>query len=659
MSDNKQTLGLFHILFEPETLNNQAKKEELAAKYKQMYIFMGEEPMVEIKANALAIQVNKSRIAPYEQKVNQATALSEKREFDKAERLFVEVLKDCPFYSDCYRIRAQIEMERGHVDEAINICIDALCYCPSNLWALILMGNLLVRKGELKAADSYYQKVMTFYPDHALALNNVGAVYLQRGDLPRAKEFLEKALEQKPDYLNSYYGLAMVCKREGHLMEAFKWIHKGLLKGIDRPENKETREECVKMMISLASEIVKSYDFNQPVESYRRLLEARDNAPIEMKIDTKTHLYARLKYRYAYYEDKHTVVYNNTMTYYQHHILHELTHLAMALDARAEGKNQIMLRTIDAGEAYDKKFKPLFKPAFNKLGGEKMLPIYRQIQEGLSLQLMNCPLDLLVEDRIYEMSPTLRPLQLCALLKQEEDNIKSVESAMRSPLIPKEVVRLSKVMNIVTGMHLKQLYGINFLNYYKPTRDDYNKAQDLYEEYLAYKDDCKPGDEYDLMNYFIESLDCDGLLGMMNETELREYGQRNKEQPEEEPKNSAERERLSSEFTKEQAAGQNDTRDFMMVMYMIGALEFFEGMPMNQIQQIAFEIAMVGVNGISPDKKGYKVRSIPGKEFGGYQFLAYYYVSWALCEPNRVDDLGLPYRSIYETALEMYKKKKR
>ena len=68
---------------------------------------------------------------------------------------------------------------------------------------------------------------------------------------------------------------------------------------------------------------------------------------------------------------------------------------------------------------------------------------------------------------------------------------------------------------------------------------------------------------------------------------------------------------------------------------------------------------MVGVNGISPDKKGYKVRSIPGKEFGGYQFLAYYYVSWALCEPNRVDDLGLPYRSIYETALEMYKKKKR
>lgn len=465
--NNRQTLGLFRIFFEPETVNNQAKKEELATKYKQMYTFMGEEPKVEIEANTLAIQVNKSRMAPYEQKVNQATALCEKREFDKADRLFAEVLKDCPFYSDCYRMRAQIEMERDHTDEAINICIDALRYCPSNLWALILMGNLLVRTGDLKSADSYYQKVMTFFPDNALAMNNVGAVYLQRGDLQKAKEFLGKAIEQKPDYLNSYYGLAMACKQEQRLMEAFEWIHKGLLKGIDRPENKQVREESVKMMISLASEIVKSYDYNQPVESYRRMLEARDRAPIEMKIDTKSHLYARLKYRYAYYEEKHSVVYNNTKEYHQHHILHELTHLEMALDARAEGKNQIMLRTIDAGEAYDKKFKPLFRAAFNKLGGEKMLPIYRQIQEGLSLQLMNCALDLLVEDRIYKMSPTLRPLQLCALLRQEEDNIKSVESAMRSPLIPREVIRLNKVMNIVTGMHLKQLYGINFLNYYR------------------------------------------------------------------------------------------------------------------------------------------------------------------------------------------------
>ena len=65
---------------------------------------------------------------------------------------------------------------------------------------------------------------------------------------------------------------------------------------------------------------------------------------------------------------------------------------------------------------------------------------------------------------------------------------------------------------------------------------------------------------------------------------------------------------------------------------------------------------MVGVTGIDPKKK-YSIKSIPDKEFGGYQFLAYYYVSWARAIPEKLNHLGLPFSKAYESALSMYNAK--
>ena len=65
---------------------------------------------------------------------------------------------------------------------------------------------------------------------------------------------------------------------------------------------------------------------------------------------------------------------------------------------------------------------------------------------------------------------------------------------------------------------------------------------------------------------------------------------------------------------------------------------------------------MVGVTGIHPKKK-YSIKSIPDKEFGGYQLLAYYYVSWARAIPEKLGALGLPFSKAYESALQMYNAK--
>ena len=65
---------------------------------------------------------------------------------------------------------------------------------------------------------------------------------------------------------------------------------------------------------------------------------------------------------------------------------------------------------------------------------------------------------------------------------------------------------------------------------------------------------------------------------------------------------------------------------------------------------MAFEIAMLGTQGLAPEKTGYKLSSIKGKEFSGYHIMAYYYVSWALAIPDQVHSLGLGFEKEYEMA---------
>ena len=112
----------------------------------------------------------------------------------------------------------------------------------------------------------------------------------------------------------------------------------------------------------------------------------------------------------------------------------------------------------------------------------------------------------------------------------------------------------------------------------------------------------------------------------------------------------------NARFALDHQDGANTTETMMMSMYMLGAMEEFDKMTKEEVHHVAIEIATVGINGISP-KGRYSINSFPGKEFGGYQFLAYYYVSFARAIPNMLKSLGLPFEKAYESALQLYNNK--
>lgn len=90
-----------------------------------------------------------------------------------------------------------------------------------------------------------------------------------------------------------------------------------------------------------------------------------------------------------------------------------------------------------------------------------------------------------------------------------------------------------------------------------------------------------------------------------------------------------------------------------VVGHMVEALNFFSTRPPDEIKIIAVEIAMLGTQGFKPAKTDYKINSIPGKQFTGYQILSYMYVSFALVIPEGVDELGLNYKHEFEMAKGM------
>jgi hypothetical protein len=92
-----------------------------------------------------------------------------------------------------------------------------------------------------------------------------------------------------------------------------------------------------------------------------------------------------------------------------------------------------------------------------------------------------------------------------------------------------------------------------------------------------------------------------------------------------------------------------------VAMFMVDALQFFEGKPKEEIKKIAFEIATQGTQGYRSDKDNYRINSIKDKTFSGYHILAYYYVSWSLAISEMISQLNLPYEAEYKMALTKHK----
>jgi len=597
-------------------------------------------------------------------KLLQALDLCNKNEFDKALPLLEGAIKDNPQDSEAWRVLAQIHWNHMHEpDKAYDELIEALKCEPKNIWALVLMGNLLTKeKNDIEHAKQYYDKVLEYHPDNVIALNNIGATFMERKDYEDALIYMERAIAIDDSYANTYYGLGLCYYKLGKLKEAFETCYKGVLKSSDRPENPAVREELVKLYITVAKDYADNTNYINVWKGIKDELEAIDHVNIRIVEDKSLNVHAKLEYAPLHAAKEHVIRYNPEKDFVEHLFIHEMMHLKMNQQASLANRAKAVISTEQTRNEFKKRYLSFMKKKHSHIPSSEMDKVIFGLADGLGLQLMNCPLDLFVEHKIYTDYQIARPIQLLSLFHMEQDNINAVKQAASNGFFPKEIVYANKVMNIVTSMHFKEIYGINLIGQYHPTKQELEHAKDLYEEFKAYLNTYKAGDEYEMLEYFVQSFNMDELVEIVDESQVT-AGMKADLSLQGDLKDLAD-DALSKEdvdvanadFALKHQDGANPTETMMMSMYMLGAMEYFDTLAPQDVHRIALEIAMVGVTGIHPQKR-YSIKSMPNKEFGGYQLLAWYYVSWARAIPEKLEHLGLPFSKAYESALQMYNAK--
>ena len=597
-------------------------------------------------------------------KLQYALDLCNKHKFDEALPILEEILKIDPQNSEAWRTLAQVHWFHQHKPEkAYDELIEALRCNPKNIWALVLMGNLLTKeKNDVDHAKLYYDKVLEFYPDNAIAINNIGATYMERKDYEGALPFMEKALDIDDSYANSYYGLGLCYYKLGKIEDAFEVCHKGALKSSDRPENPAVREELIKLYLTVAKDYADKTNYINVWKGIKDELEAIDHVNIHIVEDKSLNVHAKMEYAPLHAAKEHIIRYNPEKDFVEHLFIHEMMHLKMNQQASQANRGKAIISSDATRTAFKKRYMKFMQKTHSHIPATELNKVLFGLADGLGLQLMNCPLDLFVEHMIYSYYQIARPIQMLSLFHMEQDNINAVKQAAQNGFFPKEIVYANKVMNIVTSMHFKDMYGINLIGQYHPTKQELMHAKDLYDEFKAYLDTYKAGDEYEMVEYFVQSFNMEELIEIIDESQVTEgmkadLSMKNdlkdlaKDALSEEDADAA-----NAQFALNHQDGADPTETMMMSMYMLGAMEYFDTLNPHDVHRIALEIAMVGVTGIDPKKK-YSIKSIPDKEFGGYQLLAYYYVSWARAIPDKLAHLGLPFSKAYDSALQMYNAK--
>lgn len=593
-----------------------------------------------------------------------ALDLCNKNRFDDALLILEDIIKTDPKNSEVWRVLAQIHwFNHNDSEKAYNELIEALRCDPKNIWALVLMGNLLTKeKNDVEHAKQYYEKVLEYHPDNAIAINNIGATFMEHNDYEGALPFLKRALAIDDSYANSYYGLGLCYYKLGKIEDAFETCHKGALKSSDRPENPAVREELVKLYLTVAKDYADKTNYLNVWKGIKDELEAVDHVNIRIIEDKSLNVHAKMEYAPLHAAKEHAIRYNPEKDFVEHLFIHEMMHLKMAQQATKAKRGKAVVSSEATRAAFKRRYQKFMQKTHSHIPASELNKVISGLADGLGLQLMNCPLDLLVEHLIYKDYQIARPIQMLSLFHMEQDNINAVKQAAQNGFFPKEIIYANKVMNIVTSMHFKDMYGINLIGQYHPTKQEFEHAKDLYDEFKAYLDTYKAGDEYEMLEYFVQSFNMEDLVEIIDESQVT-AGMKADLSMKSDIKDLAEDamseedvDAANAQFALNHQDGADPAETMMMSMYMLGAMEYFDTLSSHDVHRIAIEIAMVGVTGIDPKKK-YSIKSIPDKEFGGYQFLAYYYVSWARAIPEKLNALGLPFSKAYETALQMYNAK--
>lgn len=281
---------------------------------------------------------------------------------------------------------------------------------------------------------------------------------------------------------------------------------------------------------------------------------------------------------------------------------------------------------------------------------------------GILGQVFNTPIDLFIEDYLFNQFPDLRYVQFISLYQLNVEAHKAVNDPKIIDLSPPDILTKSRIFNMLSARHFESLFGVKMEKTYSVRPFEKEQIDAFWEEFNEYRTDKKPGEEYELIQHWGEDIGLNTYFKLEEEKSYK-FNDTFSSKPPEDVLNQIENDPFqqsgldddeTEELRKFQEQHSGKDLNMAVAMYMVGALNYFKSMSIEKVKEIAFEVAMLGSHGINPEKKGYKLNLIPNTSFSGYKLLAYYYVSWAIAMPEMLKELQMPFEKEFELARQIF-----
>lgn len=637
--------ALFESLFP-----NATSEKEIIKALQMFYEVDGKLPIVEVNSDWVSIELNMTE-SQDEKVLQKAILLCEQRQFTEAVVLLKELIENNPANSEYHRLLGQAYSEMGENDEAINHLIDALRWDSTNAYALVMMGNIFIKhKEDVEAARIYYDQALKNNPNDHITLSNIGATLLNEGKIIEGKEFLLKAIEVTP-YPNALYSLGIISVKEGDLRKAFNYQSQALKNLIT---NDQLYQFVYGEMQRISMQISANDSGENIIEDYKAKLESRCGKNIKIEAQEDIPFAAKIEFAENYNRDFHLVKYKPSRKAVAHLVMHELVHLELVLDAR-ESNDNLLFTSSDENKSKFRGDLYTYLSKLKKMGvdSNKTEDIINSLFDGFNSLIYNAPTDLFIEHHLFNQFTALRPHQFVSLSHIISEGIYAVTSKDLKELSPPAILSKTKILNLVAAFQFRNLFGVDVKPQYQASKQETDIAVKFYEEFLEYRDDKNPAEEYELIQHWAEDLQVDSYFKLVSEKEFRNKGNAIDDVLEKissDPYNLNDAPEESEEMEKFLNSYKDSGVNLAVVAYMVEALSFFKALSQDKIKEIAFEIAMQGRQGYNPNGESYKLATVSNKTFTGYQILAYYYVSWALAIPEMLGQLQLPFEKEYQLA---------
>jgi len=426
---------LKHIILDPvnpidlSTLSEQDAIDLI----KQSYGFLS--PAIDV-----SIQNGVATIALQEQhadKISEALKFYQKgvREaqqgaYQKAIKYFSRVIEAIPQHVDARRNLAMAHLETGNVSEARELLRQCLKIDPTDAWTFVLLGNIATKhERAFDVAEFYYEAGLNINPKDNILLNNFATLQMEQGHFTRAKELFDKALSIDPTYPNTYFGLALVNRLSGSPETALKILEQlfeqpASMDIRSAPVYKNARELYMELSTELAGRDCKT--LMESIMARKTALEIATGHPIVVEEDNSLeYISAVSQMAWKHNRDEHRVRYrmrSEAMT--PHLVAHEMEHIVLEQEARQINRNRFFATTAKTREcAVHAIADQITKLQRQGYAEDRISDIMLKLIQGLTAQVFNLPLDMLIERNIYNKYPDLRHSQFASLYQMHTEGL--------------------------------------------------------------------------------------------------------------------------------------------------------------------------------------------------------------------------------------------